>query len=187
MGIFDDIRTKGAAFRLTEEALYAEALREIESGQRRDGIWAKALAESNMDQGKAGARYIKLRVQSLKDEVTLSIAELKQASAAEQKRLAEPARPQLKQSSPEPIATPPHFVSGALQGGVAGFAAFFLFAILLRNEKSQLLPDTTTFFFFVVVGALIGLAFSRKSRDAARQPKGRKRLGEVDKGLGGWF
>ncbi len=76
MGIFDDIKAKGATYRLTEEALYAEALREIESGQRRDGIWAKAMSESDMDQGKAGAKYIKLRVQSLKDEVTVFIAEL---------------------------------------------------------------------------------------------------------------
>lgn len=82
MGIFDDIRTKGAAYRLTEEALYAEALREIESGQRRDGIWAKALAESEMDQGKAGAKYIKLRVQSLKDEVTLFIANSRRTESA---------------------------------------------------------------------------------------------------------
>lgn len=54
MSIFDDIKIKGATYRLTEEALYAEALREIESGQRRDGIWAKALAESDMDQERAG-------------------------------------------------------------------------------------------------------------------------------------
>lgn len=73
MGIFDDIKAKGAAYRLTEEALYAEAFREIEAGQRRDGIWAKAMAESNMDKGKAGAKYIKLRVQSLKDETTVFI------------------------------------------------------------------------------------------------------------------
>jgi hypothetical protein len=85
MSIFDDIKTKGATYRLTEEELYGEALREIESGQRRDGIWAKALAESDMDHGKAGARYIKLRVQSLKDEVTLFIAELKLIASEHQK------------------------------------------------------------------------------------------------------
>lgn len=76
MGLFDDIKAKGAAYRLTEEALYAEALREIESGQRRDGIWAKAMAESDMDAGKAGAKYIKMRVQALKDEITVFIATL---------------------------------------------------------------------------------------------------------------
>ena len=81
MGIFDDIEAKGAAYRLTEEALYAEALREIESGQRRDGIWAKALAESDMDQGRAGAKYIKMRVQSLKDEITVFIAAMNKAES----------------------------------------------------------------------------------------------------------
>ena len=71
MGIFDGKKTASAVSRLTEEAFYAEALREIESGMRRDGIWAMAMSESDMDQGKAAARYIKLRVQSLKDEMTL--------------------------------------------------------------------------------------------------------------------
>ena len=47
-------------------------MREIESGIRRDGIWAMALAEANMDQSKAAATYIKLRVQSLKDEIDLT-------------------------------------------------------------------------------------------------------------------
>ena len=76
-GDFRRHQGQGAAYRLTEETLYAEALREIESGQRRDGIWAKAMAESNMDQGKPGAKYIKMRVQSLKDEITVFIAEMK--------------------------------------------------------------------------------------------------------------
>lgn len=162
MSIFDDIRTKGATYRLTEEALYAEALREIESGQRRDGIWAKALAESDMDQGKAGAKYIKLRVQSLKDEVTLFMAEIKRASSVEQKTLGQKEHRAPTESHPESVEHPPRRLSGALQGGIAGLAGFFIFAILLRDNKSQFLPDTTTFFFFVGVGALIGLAFSRR-------------------------
>ena len=48
MGIVDDIRNRGASSRITEEMLYAEALREVEQGIRRDGLWAKALAQSNM-------------------------------------------------------------------------------------------------------------------------------------------
>lgn len=94
MSIFDDIRAMGPAYRLTEEKLYAEALREIESGQRRDGIWAKAMADSDMDQGKAGAKYIKLRVQSLKDEALVLIADMNRNSEA------------LKQIS-TPIEAPP--------------------------------------------------------------------------------
>ena len=81
MESFDDIQSSDAASRLLEEAFYAEALREIESGMRRDGIWAMAMAESDMDQGRAAAKYIKLRVQSLKDEAALRI----EAAAAQEK------------------------------------------------------------------------------------------------------
>lgn len=69
MGLFDDIRVQGAAYRLTEEVFFAEALREMEAGVRRDGLWAKALSEVDCDEERAKAMYIKLRVQSLKDEV----------------------------------------------------------------------------------------------------------------------
>ena len=42
MSIFDDIIGKNADDRLAEEMLYAEAMREIEQGIRRDGLWGKA-------------------------------------------------------------------------------------------------------------------------------------------------
>ena len=71
MGIVDDIRLRGASSRITEEMLYAEALRKVEQGVRRDGLWAKALAQSNMRQEDAQAFYLKLRVQSLRDEIEL--------------------------------------------------------------------------------------------------------------------
>lgn len=72
MGIIDNMLAKRAATRLSDEALYAVALREIESGLRRDGIWAQALSECSMDQARAAARYIALRVQSLRDELALT-------------------------------------------------------------------------------------------------------------------
>lgn len=78
MGIVDEIRRRGATYRLTEEALYAEALRECEAGIRRDGLWAKALAKSGMRQGEAQAYYLKLRVQSLRDEINLVLQEIEQ-------------------------------------------------------------------------------------------------------------
>jgi hypothetical protein len=72
MGFIDEIRKTAASSRITEEALYAEALREIEAGIRRDGLWAKALAESGMDPQDARGKYLKLRVQSLRDELELA-------------------------------------------------------------------------------------------------------------------
>jgi hypothetical protein len=71
MGLLDDLRRRGASTRITEEVLYAEAIREVEDGVRRDGLWAKALAQSNMQEQPAQAAYLKLRVQSLRDEVEL--------------------------------------------------------------------------------------------------------------------
>ncbi len=73
MGFIDEIKSLGASDRVNDEKYYAEVLREMNSGIRRDGIWAKALADSEYDEKKAKARYIKLRVQSLKDEVSLAI------------------------------------------------------------------------------------------------------------------
>ena len=73
MGFLDEINALGASDRVNDEKYYAEVLREMNSGIRRDGIWAKALADSDYDEKKAQARYIKLRVQSLKDEVSLAI------------------------------------------------------------------------------------------------------------------
>ena len=52
----------------TEEAFYQRVLEEVESGQMRKGIYAKALADSSGDLGKANSLYIKYRVQSLMDE-----------------------------------------------------------------------------------------------------------------------
>jgi len=51
-----------------EEALYKRVLDEVESGKRRTGIMAKAIADSLGDSGKAESLYIKYRMQTLMDE-----------------------------------------------------------------------------------------------------------------------
>lgn len=78
MSIIDQIRTQGAAVRITEEILYAEVLREMEQGIRRDGLWAQAMSSSNMQENEALAKYITLRVQSIKDEISLLKKQIKQ-------------------------------------------------------------------------------------------------------------
>ncbi len=76
MDLFTSIREKGISYRPTDEEFYAEVLREVESDVRRSGLWARALSDSNMDKDKASAVYIKLRVQSLKEEFSILIADL---------------------------------------------------------------------------------------------------------------
>jgi hypothetical protein len=89
MGLFDDLKAKGTDFRVSDEALYAEALREIETGVQRGGvIWAMALVEAGMDHTKAPANYIRMRVQALKDEVAMLVRAAKaEAHQREAKRI----------------------------------------------------------------------------------------------------
>ena len=80
----------------TEEDHWATAMAEVESGQRRPGVWAKAFAESEGDETKAKVAYLKSRVQQLTDaekliqaqqEVTRQqAAEKAQAEALERRR-----------------------------------------------------------------------------------------------------
>ena len=71
--------------RLEEEALYEQVAREIEQGIRRNGLWAKAIVEANGSIDLTRSIYIKLRVQSLIDELKLEAIR----QAAEKKRLEE--------------------------------------------------------------------------------------------------
>jgi 3-dehydroquinate dehydratase len=44
-------------------------LREIEAGQRDDGLWLQAMSESKLDKTKAQVLYIALRAQALQSDV----------------------------------------------------------------------------------------------------------------------
>ena len=72
--------------------LYAEAIREIEQGLRRDGLWGKAIADSEGDDKKAKGLYLKYRVQALKDEL-----EQERQKAYEQQQFAEEQRIEKKE------------------------------------------------------------------------------------------
>jgi len=76
---------------LEEEALYKQVLDEVESGVMRKGIYAKALADSSGDGGKAQSLYIKYRVQSLidneKNDIKIQKLEKKKAVQDEKDRI----------------------------------------------------------------------------------------------------
>ena len=69
--LFESIKKRSAAVRIIEEQLYEQVVNELAVGQRRNGLWAKAIANSNGQDKKAMALYIQYRVQSLKDEYEL--------------------------------------------------------------------------------------------------------------------
>lgn len=65
-----------------EEELYAHVVDELYNGVRRKGLWGKALAQANGSENRAKSIYLRLRVESLKDEAYVidSLSHNKQAT-----------------------------------------------------------------------------------------------------------
>ena len=80
MSFFSSAKAKLAASKLAEEQLYAHAAEEVASGQIRQGLWAKALAETGGDVAAAKAQYLKLRVEIMKAEAEVTDYAMKQAA-----------------------------------------------------------------------------------------------------------
>ena len=66
MSLFSSAKAKLAASKLAEEQLYAQAAEEVASGQIRQGLWAKAIAETGGDEAAATAHHLKLVLKSLR-------------------------------------------------------------------------------------------------------------------------
>ena len=79
MSIFAKAKTNSAIDRLLEEQMFETAVSEFKSGEIRDGLMAKALTETEGDTKKAEALYLKLRVQSLKDEANVQNSLIQEA------------------------------------------------------------------------------------------------------------
>ena len=71
MGLLDKLKRKVettlADSRFEEELIYKHIIEEMDSGVIRDGLYAKAMANSNGDESKAKSLYMKYRLQSVKD------------------------------------------------------------------------------------------------------------------------
>jgi len=80
MSFFSSAKAKLAASKLAEEQLYAQAAEEVASGQIRQGLWAKAIAETGGGEAAAKARYLKLRVDIMRAEAEVTDYAMKQAA-----------------------------------------------------------------------------------------------------------
>ena len=69
MGIFDKVKKTTIASRRYEEKLYEVALEEVENDEIKKGLYAKALAKADGNKEKADGIYLKLRVQSMMDDI----------------------------------------------------------------------------------------------------------------------
>lgn len=79
----EGIQIKRRVDAAAEEAYYDQVAQELESGQVRAGLWAKAFADASGDTSRARARYIKLRAASLKLNDVAAI-EYREGNAASQ-------------------------------------------------------------------------------------------------------
>jgi len=53
MGWLNQFKSNAALDRAAEEALYELAYKEVDSGQRRPGLWAKAIAKASVPRQKS--------------------------------------------------------------------------------------------------------------------------------------
>ena len=69
MKIFDKGKKAIINSRRLEENLYEVALEEVENDEIRKGLYAKAISKAEGDKEKADGIYLKLRVQSIMDDI----------------------------------------------------------------------------------------------------------------------
>ena len=102
MGIFDKYKQQSALNRLQEERLYEFVLEEIGNNEAKPGLYAQALVAAEGDEKKAHAAYIKLRVQSLKDEFTIEqlIDEVYRQTQASIKKVAKSKKSKSSEENP---------------------------------------------------------------------------------------
>ena len=90
LGVFDKLKLDSPSTRLSDDELFEQAYDELQNDELIKSVWARALSESDGDEKKAEALYLKLRVQQIKDKKHLS-AQKKQANkkAQQKKKLEE--------------------------------------------------------------------------------------------------
>lgn len=66
--MFKQIKNAVSGPSTTDAEFYAIAKREIEEGQMREGLWAKALTEAGFDHNKARTYYVQMAVKEIKAE-----------------------------------------------------------------------------------------------------------------------
>jgi len=73
LGAAKTVKARIAAHQIPDEAYYEMAGAEVARGALRQGLWVQAMSEALGDEQKAGAIYIRLRVQIMRQEAAASI------------------------------------------------------------------------------------------------------------------
>lgn len=120
-----------------EEDFYAQAMQEIEAGNCRLGLWAKAFAEAEGNEAKAKALYLKLRVQAeFQKEAAMNREQSAQGTNSDQRQFSPPEQPLFARDGHGPGAHPstPKVFLNKLKSGDYGLAkTYWLFGVLTNS------------------------------------------------------
>jgi len=73
MDIFSFLREHGSPPSPTDEILYEFVAAELTNSMLKHGLWTKALSDSNWDEAKAKALYVKMRISQLRSELLAEV------------------------------------------------------------------------------------------------------------------
>lgn len=99
MAIWDKVKYTSVDARRKDEEYYARAMQEVQSGRRRDGLWAKAVTSTGGDKSAAKLAYIKLLVQAIRDDDYV-------AARSAQTQVSIPQAPAHRSPAPPPLPAP---------------------------------------------------------------------------------
>ena len=97
--IFDKLLPENPKSRLSDDDLFERALDEVQNKKMVKAVWARALSESDGNEKKAEALYLKLRVQQIKDKKLLSAQKKRAEKKAEHKKKLEQERAELERET----------------------------------------------------------------------------------------
>lgn len=101
MAIWEKAKDASVEARRKDEEYHARAMHEIQSGKRRDGLWAKAVTSTDGDKAAAKVVYVKLLVQAIRDDDHVAMRSFQ----AQSNIALEPA-PQVPSPPPLPVKKP---------------------------------------------------------------------------------
>ena len=129
---------------MEHEHLYEQIALEIESQELKQGVWAKAFADADGDEGKARARYIKLRVEQLVEDAN--------GLAKGARRTPETARKSVPLYQRPTVGRAFSFLGGAICLGIGGLY------VAVAIESGNFLAILMSFLFFWISWMLIRLS-----------------------------
>jgi len=75
MDIFSFLREHGSPPSSADELLYEFVAAELSNSLLKQGLWTKALSDSNWDEPKAKALYVKMRIGQVRNELLAELAQ----------------------------------------------------------------------------------------------------------------